>query len=281
MALVGKTPPRPSPLAAESYDSPESFRADLIAIAHGLAGAGAGALSSGGALGRLIRAVETFGFHLATLDMRQNSAVHQRVVAELLKVAGVETDYSALDEDARVALLRRELATPRPLSSPHFAYSEETAGELAIVRAAADAHRRYGADCIRNYIVSMAQDVSDLLEVHVLMKEAGLYRPGESAQADIMAVPLFETIGDLENATTVMAKWFALPEIATITKARGHQEVMIGYSDSNKDGGDLTSTWGLHQASRALARVFADAGVAMQLFHGRGGAVGRLSLIHI
>ncbi len=275
LTLTGKAPPRPSPLAAESYDGPEAFRADLVEIAHGLAGAGGGALSSGGALGRLIRAVETFGFHLATLDMRQNSAVHERVVAELLSVAGVEADYAALDEEARVALLRRELATPRPLSSPHFAYSEETAGELAIVRAAAEAHRRYGADCIRNYIVSMAQDVSDLLEVHILMKEAGLYRPGETPQADIMAVPLFETIGDLENATIVMGKWFALPEIATITTARGHQEVMIGYSDSNKDGGYLTSTWGLHEASRALAPVFAKAGVAMQLFHGRGGAVGR------
>ncbi|MGV3479889.1 MAG: phosphoenolpyruvate carboxylase [Sphingobium sp.] len=275
LALTGKAPPRPSPLRAESYDGPEAFRADLVEIAHGLAGVGGGALSSGGALGRLIRAVETFGFHLATLDMRQNSAVHERVVAELLSVAGVEADYGALDEDARVTLLRRELATPRPLSSPHFAYSEETAGELAIVRAAAEAHRRYGADCIRNYIVSMAQDVSDLLEVHVLLKEAGLYRPGETPEADIMAVPLFETIGDLENATVVMGKWFALPEIATITRTRGHQEVMIGYSDSNKDGGYLTSTWGLHQASRALAPVFAEAGIGMQLFHGRGGAVGR------
>ncbi|MGH6780596.1 MAG: phosphoenolpyruvate carboxylase, partial [Sphingomonadaceae bacterium] len=192
-----------------------------------------------------------------------------------LRTAGAEADYAALGEEARVALLRRELATPRPLSSPHFAYSDETANELAIVRAAAAAHARYGRDCIRNYIVSMAQDVSDLLEVHVLLKEAGLYRPGEAPQADIMAVPLFETIGDLENAPDVMAKWFALPEIAAITRTRGHQEVMIGYSDSNKDGGYLTSTWGLHQASLALAPVFERAGVAMQLFHGRGGAVGR------
>jgi phosphoenolpyruvate carboxylase len=121
----------------------------------------------------------------------------------------------------------------------------------------------------------MAQDVSDLLEVHILLKEAGLYRPGDDPQADVMAVPLFETIGDLENATGVMARWFALPEISVIAKRRGHQEVMIGYSDSNKDGGYLTSTWSLHQASRALAPVFAKAGVAMQLFHGRGGAVGR------
>lgn len=275
LALTGKAPPRPSPLRAESYDGPEAFRADLVEIAHGLAGVGGGALSSGGALGRLIRAVETFGFHLATLDMRQNSAVHERVVAELLSVAGVEADYGALDEEARVTLLRRELATPRPLSSPHFAYSEETAGELAIVRAAAEAHCRYGADCIRNYIVSMAQDVSDLLEVHVLLKEAGLYRPGETPEADIMAVPLFETIGDLQRAPEVMTKWFGLPEVAAITAARGHQEVMVGYSDSNKDGGYLTSVWSLHEASSALKPVFAKAGSAIQLFHGRGGAVGR------
>ena len=274
-ALTGKTPPRPSAIKGQPYDGPDAFRADLVAIAHGLAAVGKGALNSGGALGRLIRAVETFGFHLATLDMRQNSAVHERVVAELLKVAGVEADYLALDEDARVLLLRRELMTPRPLSSQHFSYSEETAGEIAIVHAAAAAHRRYGPDCIRNYIVSMAQNVSDLLEVNIMLKEAGLYRPGEVAEADIMAVPLFETIGDLENAPDVMGAWFALPEIATIAGRRGHQEVMIGYSDSNKDGGYLTSTWGLHQASLALAPVFEKAGVGMQLFHGRGGAVGR------
>ncbi|MBB5684149.1 phosphoenolpyruvate carboxylase [Sphingobium boeckii] len=273
--LTGKAAPRPSAIRGKPYDGPDAFRADLVAIAHGLAAAGKGALNSGGALGRLIRAVETFGFHLATLDMRQNSAVHERVVAELLQVAGVEDDYLALDEDARVALLRRELMTPRPLSSPHFSYSEETAGELAIVRAAAQAHRLYGPDCIQNYIVSMAQNVSDLLEVNILLKEAGLYRPGDAAEADIMAVPLFETIGDLENAPDVMGAWFALPEIETIAGRRGHQEVMIGYSDSNKDGGYLTSTWGLHQASLALAPVFAQAGVGMQLFHGRGGAVGR------
>lgn len=275
VALTGKQPPRPATIAARPYDGPEALCTDLKALAHGLAADGHGALSSGGALGRLIRAVATFGFHLATLDMRQNSAVHERVAAELLKVAGVEADYAALDEEARVALLRRELGTPRPLSSPHFVYSEETAGELAIVRAAAEAHRGFGLECIQNYIVSMTQDVSDLLEVHVLLKEAGLYRPGETAQADIMAVPLFETIGDLENAPGVMARWFAIPEVAAIARARGHQEVMIGYSDSNKDGGYLTSTWSLDRASRALAPVFEEAGVAMQLFHGRGGAVGR------
>ncbi|MBY0521666.1 MAG: phosphoenolpyruvate carboxylase, partial [Sphingomonas sp.] len=281
--LLDKPPPRPAALAGEAYATPQAFRADLVAIAHGLAadgaGGGAGPLASGGALGRLIRAVETFGFHLATLDLRQNSAVHERVVADLLKGAGVEPDYLALDEDARVARLRSELAGPRPLVSPFASYAEETLSELAILRAAAAAHGRYGPACIVNYVVSMAQSVSDLLEVNLLLKEVGLYRPGQgegdAPAAAIMAVPLFETIGDLEAAPGVMAAWFALPEVAAVARRRGHQEVMIGYSDSNKDGGYLTSTWSLSRASTALAPVFAEAGVGMQLFHGRGGAVGR------
>jgi phosphoenolpyruvate carboxylase len=275
LALTGKAPPRPAALTGERYPDPAAFRTDLAAIAHALTTGGNGPLATGGALGRLIRAVETFGFHLATLDMRQNSAVHERVVAELLKAGGVQDDYAALDEDARIALLRRELASPRPLTSPYFAYSEETASELAILHAAAEAHGRYGRDCIRNYIVSMAQSVSDLLEVNLLLKEAGLYVPGEPPQAHIMAIPLFETIGDLEAAPDIMRAWFALPEVAAIASARGHQEVMIGYSDSNKDGGYLSSTWQLSRGSTALQPVFEEAGVGMQLFHGRGGAVGR------
>ena len=275
LALIGTPAPRPGPLTGEPYATPQDLRADLAHIAHGLAASGGGMLGSGGALGRLIRAVETFGFHLATLDMRQNSAVHERVVAELLKVAGVESDYASLSEGARRALLRQELASPRPLMSGFSDYSEETRGELAILAAAAQAHKRYGKAAIVNYIVSMATSVSDLLEVNLLLREVGLYRPGAAPEADIMAVPLFETVSDLEAAPEVMTDWFALPEIKTITRARGYQEVMIGYSDSNKDGGYLTSTWQLSKASSALAPVFEAAGVRMQLFHGRGGAVGR------
>ena len=276
--LVGKAPPRPSRLTGEPYAQPGDLRRDLVTVAQGLASEGDGALATGGALGRLIRAVETFGFHLATLDMRQNSDVHERVVAEMLKVAGVEEDYAALDEAARVALLRAELASNRPLGSRFSEYSEETASELAIVLAAAEAHRTYGPACISHYIISKAESVSDLLEVNLLLKEAGLWRAGkdgEPARAAIMAVPLFETIADLEAAPAIMAAYFGLPEIAGVVRGRGHQEVMIGYSDSNKDGGYITSTWGLYQASKALAPVFEQAGTAMQLFHGRGGAVGR------
>lgn len=277
-ALVGHAPPRPSALRGKAYAAPGDLRRDLVTVAQGLASEGDGALATGGALGRLIRAVETFGFHLATLDMRQNSAVHERVVAELLSQAGVEADYLALDEYARIALLRRELANNRPLGGRHSAYSDETASELAIVHAAADAHRVYGPQCITHYIISKAESVSDLLEVNILLKEAGLWRVadnGDPPSAAIMAIPLFETIADLEAAPGIMTAYFGLPEIAGVVKARGHQEVMIGYSDSNKDGGYITSTWSLYKASQALEPVFEEAGAAMQLFHGRGGAVGR------
>ena len=278
-ALTGKPAPHPGALTGTRYPDPQAFRADLVVIARALAGGGGGTLASGGALGRLIRAVETFGFHLATLDLRQNSAVLERVVAELLRVADVERDYLALGESQRVALLRHELSNARPLASAFARYSDETRGELAIFRAAADAHARYGPACIVQHIVSMAQSASDLLELNILLKEAGLYRPADAERAApsaaVMAVPLFETIGDLEAAPGIMAEWFALPEVRGITAARRFQEVMIGYSDSNKDGGYLTSTWSLSKASTALKGVFADAGVGMQVFHGRGGAVGR------
>ncbi len=275
-AIVGKAPPRPSALKGDAYKTPADFRRDLIVIANGLSAGGEGQLVGIGALGRLIRAVEVFGFHLATLDMRQNSAVHERVLAELLAVSGVCADYKALGEEARIALLTAELQSDRPLAAPWHAWSEETAGELAIVHAAADIRQRLGQDAICQWIISMAQDLSDLLEVHVLAREAGLWRSGAEAGAgNLMVVPLFETIADLDRAPAIMARYFAMPEVGPQIGVRGHQEVMIGYSDSNKDGGYLTSTWGLHQASQALTPVFDAADTAMQLFHGRGGAVGR------
>lgn len=275
--LCGRPAPRPALVKGEAYSDIAAFRADLRALARSL-GAGGGALATGGKLSRLIRAVDVFGFHLAALDLRQNSDVHERVVADLLAGAGVEADYLALAEAARVALLRRELASPRPLSSPYAHYRDETRGEMAILHAAAAAKARYGEEAITRAIISKAASVSDMLEVYLLMKEAGLYAPatGEApVSARLMVVPLFETIADLEAAPAIMRAFFAIPEMATLGVARGYQEVMIGYSDSNKDGGYLTSTWSLHEASLALAPVFAEAGVAMQLFHGRGGAVGR------
>jgi phosphoenolpyruvate carboxylase len=275
--LSGRAPERLPRTEAEggAYATPAELRTDLVDLSQALNRTGAGSLSGGGALGRLIRAVETFGFHLATLDMRQNSDVHERVIADLLKVAGVEADYIALDEDARVALLRSELASKRLLRTPFGAYADETLSELAIVEAAAEAHKLYGPESITTYLISKAATVSDMLEVNIVLKEAGLYIPGDPPQVAIMVAPLFETIGDLENAPEVMTDWFGLPEVAAVTSVRGYQEVMVGYSDSNKDGGYLTSVWSLHEASSALKSVFAEAGAAMQLFHGRGGSVGR------
>ena len=275
--MIGDSPPRPSALAGDPYSGPDELRADLVTVAAGLAKDGDGALSSGGALGRLIRAVEIFGFHLATLDLRQNSDVHERVVAELLRKAGVVTDYVELDEQARVQLLLAELSHNRPLAGAWTEYSAETAKELAIVRAAAQAQAEFGRQAITTYNISKTESVSDMLEVYVLLKQAGLYHIAEDGtpHATIMSVPLFETIADLQAAPATMQAFFALPPMRALAKARGHQEVMIGYSDSNKDGGYLTSTWELYEASSALAPVFAEAGVAMQLFHGRGGAVGR------
>ena len=272
---AGHPPARRASVAGEPYQSAEQLRADLVDIAHALSEGGAGLLATGGALGRLIRAVETFGFHLATLDLRQNSDVHARVVADLLKVAGVEPDYQSLDEASRVTLLRRELASERLLASPFAGYTEETHSELAIVRAAAQAHQMYGPASITTYIISKCESVSDMLEVNLLLKEAGLYRPHDPGSAAIMVVPLFETIGDLERSSQVMRAWLSLPEVRQAANRRGYQEVMVGYSDSNKDGGYLTSVWSLNQATRALAETFKETHTSMQIFHGRGGAVGR------
>ena len=279
LKLCGHVPGRPSPIAAQPYDNPQQLRENLATLAAGLRSGGHGAFTTSGALGRLIRTVELFGFHLATLDMRQNSRVHERVVAELLAKAGVEDDYLSLHDDERIRVLRQELANNRPLVSPWISYSEETAKELSILRAAKQAHDEYGPEVIVNYNISNGETVSDILEAYVLLMEAGLYRApvkqGDAPTCPIMAVPLFETVTDLENAPQVMTDFFALPEMLALTQTRGAQEVMIGYSDSNKDGGYLTSTWSLFKASRALTPVFEKAGVKMQLFHGRGGAVGR------
>ena len=224
----------------------------------------------------LRKAAAAFGFHLATVDLRQNSEVHEQVVEELLREAGVAADYRGLDEAARRRVLLDELASPRPLRSPFLEYSELARGELAILDAAAAAHRRLGRDAIRQYVISKADSVSDLLEVAVLLKEAGLVVPGAAPAAHLQIVPLFETIDDLRRAAQTMDEWFAIPAARALVASRGDaQEVMLGYSDSNKDGGYLTSNWELYKAEIALVDVFAAAGVRLRLFHGRGGTVGR------
>ncbi|QYE35966.1 phosphoenolpyruvate carboxylase [Polymorphobacter sp. PAMC 29334] len=273
-ALAGHASRRPGIVPAIAYLRAADLLADLATITGSLTAHGGEALAAG-RLDRLVRAVGIFGFHLATLDLRQNADVHARVVAELLRVAGVPGDYEAMDDDARVAVLGTELASPRMLFNPFATYGDETLSELAVARAAAAAHAAFGPDVIRAYIVSKTSGVANLLEVYVLLKEAGLYIPGDPPHCPIMAVPLFETIPDLEAAPQVMADYLDRPKAAALAAARGYQEVMIGYSDSNKDGGYLTSNWSLHEGALELAAVFAARNLRMQLFHGRGGAVGR------
>jgi phosphoenolpyruvate carboxylase len=272
--LTGHSPALAPMVAGAAYRDPQALVADLRIVAESLASHGGKAMRAG-RLDGLISAVETFGFHLATLDMRQNADVHARVIAELLKSAGMCPDYQGLDERARITLLGQELAHTRLLMNPFTAYSDELRSEIDILHAAAAAHAAYGPDCIRAYIVAKTSGVSNLLEVYVLLKEVGIYRPGDPPSCPIMAVPLFETIEDLEAAPAVMAQYLDRPKAKALAELRGHQEVMIGYSDSNKDGGYLTSNWSLHEGALALVDVFAARGIKLQLFHGRGGAVGR------
>jgi phosphoenolpyruvate carboxylase len=260
--------------AAPAYASPAELGADLDVIYRSLSWNGSTGLARG-RLRHLRRAADVFGFHLASLDLRQNSDVHEQVVGELLETAGLGNDYRDLAEPARVALLYTEMGSPRPLVSPYLAYSDRTAGELAILREAAEAHRRYGADAVRHYVISKSDGVSDILEVALLLREVGLLHPREG-RLDVDIVPLFETIDDLKRCGAVMDRLFALPEYRRLLASRGNmQEVMLGYSDSNKDGGYLTSIWELYKAELALVDVFRRHGVALRLFHGRGGSVGR------
>ena len=266
--------PRHAVAAAEPYATAAEFGADLDVLHRSLLSHKAGLLGRG-RLRRLRHAVAIFGFHLAPLDLRQNSDVHARTVAELLAIARPGSDYLARDEAARIALLLEELSTPRPLTAPGVNYSEETRNELAIFHAAQSIHRRYGKAAIENVIISKTDGVSDILEVAVLLKEVGLLRPLEHA-LDVNIVPLFETIGDLANAGSIMDSLLAIPLYKRLLVSRKTlQECMLGYSDSNKDGGFLTSGWALYRAEIALTQVFARHGVTLRLFHGRGGSVGR------
>ncbi len=271
-SLAGIIPARAPHGELPPYPAPAELAADLRTIEASLATHGAAPLAAG-RLVPLIRAIDGFGFHLAVLDLRQNSDVHETVVAELLARAGVCDDYGALAPIDRVRLLARELASPRPLRSPHLTYSARAAAELAILDTAASIHRRYGAAALPNYVISKCQDASDLLEVAVLLKEAGLCS-GDALAIDI--VPLFETIGDLARCAAVMRDAFAVPCYRALLEGRGRrQEVMLGYSDSNKDGGYITANWALYRAELALVDAFRAERMELRLFHGRGGTVGR------
>lgn len=199
-----------------------------------LASHGAAALGEGH-LEPLLRAVDTFGFHMAVMDVRQNSKVHEDALRELLSVAGACEDYLALDEGARVALLLRELASPRLLYVPHLAYSERVRTELSVVNAIKDVHARFGARAVPHYIISNCCSVSDMLEVAVLLKEAGLCSGAGSPRLDLQIIPLFEEISTLQGGADTMAAFFKLPLVdAWLNKVGRLQEVMLGYSDSCK-----------------------------------------------
>jgi phosphoenolpyruvate carboxylase len=270
-----RVPHRAAVGEAEPYAGPGDFAAELDLL-DGSLRAGGNALLADGRLRALRKAVAAFGFHLATVDLRQNSDVHEAVVAELLREAGAAADYLALDEPARERILLAELASPRPLKSAFATYSDVARGELAIFASAAASLARLGPDAIRQYVISKTASVSDLLEVAVLLKEAGLVTPGAAPTSRLQIVPLFETITDLQRSPETMRAWFALPAARSLVASLGEvQEVMLGYSDSNKDGGYLTSIWELYKAEVALVQVFRGAGVRLRFFHGRGGTVGR------
>ncbi|MDI4633723.1 phosphoenolpyruvate carboxylase [Pelomonas sp. V22] len=279
--LTGTEALRHAVAPQDPYLSPDELLADLRVIEASLKSHHAEALIAP-RLSPLLRAIQVFGFHLATLDLRQSSDQHEAVVAELLAAAKVCPDYIALDEAGRRELLVGLLHDARPLRVIGGSYSEKATGELAIFEAAREALQRYGREAIRHYIISHTESVSDLLEVMLLLKEVGLLRGtlDDGAVSDLIVSPLFETIGDLREAPVIMREFYALPGIAALIKRSGaEQDIMLGYSDSNKDGGVFTSSWELYRAEIALVALFEELKktqpITLRLFHGRGGTVGR------
>ena len=290
--LTGGEAARHAVAPQNAYMNAEEFLADLRTIEASLLAHHGGALVTQ-RLRPLIRAVEVFGFHLATVDLRQSSDQHETVVAELLSVARIEPAYSQLDELAKRSLLMRLLNDARPLRVMSTPYSAHTQSEIGIFEAAKVMRERFGHEAIRHYIISHTETVSDLLEVLLLQKEVGLMRGvlENEARCDLIVVPLFETIEDLRNAAPIMREFYALPGITELVQRSTHdqyseQDIMLGYSDSNKDGGIFTSKWELYRAEIALVELFdqlaQDAqktpgakAIQLRMFHGRGGTVGR------
>ncbi len=279
--LTGGDAARHAVAPQNPYARAEEFLADLRTIEASLCRHHAEALAAQ-RLHPLIRAVEVFGFHLATVDLRQSSDKHEEVVAELLTTARVEKNYSQLDEHAKQALLLGLLNDARPLRVPGAVYSDHASSELAIFETAKRMLSTFGKQAIRHYIISHTETVSDLMEVLLLQKEVGLLRGTLDSEAinDLIVVPLFETIEDLRNAAPIMRDFYALPGVASLVQRSGsEQDIMLGYSDSNKDGGIFTSNWELYRAEIALVELFdklqRQHGITLRMFHGRGGTVGR------
>ena len=279
--LTGGDAARHAVAPQNPYDNAQEFLVDLRTIETSLRSQHAQALADQ-RLHPLIREVEVFGFHLATVDLRQSSDKHEEVVAELLATARVHTGYPQLDEAAKRALLMQLLNDARPLRVPGADYSAHTRSELAIFESAKRMRERYGGEAIRHYIISHTETVSDLLEVLLLQKEVGLMHHTLDSKAtnDLIVVPLFETIEDLRNAAPIMREFYALPGVANLVQSSGaEQDIMLGYSDSNKDGGIFTSNWELYRAEIALVELFDTLAqshhIQLRMFHGRGGTVGR------
>ena len=260
---------------ALAYLNAADLLADLNVMYQALSDNGMQRIAEG-RLALLARKVKVFGFSLMALDLRQNSDVFEEVVDDLFRQSSLgQINYLACSEDKRIDLLCAELRTPRLLFSNSLQYSERTHSEMAIFRKAKLAHQILGASAIQNCIISKTASVSDLLELAVLLKEAHLLNVAQGELA-VNIVPLFETIDDLQAAPAIMAQLFDIAEYRALVASRGHvQEVMLGYSDSNKDGGFVTSGWSLYQAEIGLVDVFAKHGIKIRLFHGRGGSVGR------
>ncbi|WP_062310693.1 phosphoenolpyruvate carboxylase [Polynucleobacter sinensis] len=280
-ALTGTDAARHAVAPQNPYASAQEFLTDLKTIEASLISQNAEALANKRLRG-LIRAVGVFGFHLATVDLRQSSDMHEAVLVELLQAASIESNYSALSEEAKQKLLLSLLKDPRPLRVVGQKYSDFALSEIAIFEMAKKIRSQFGADAIRHYIISHTETVSDLLEVLLLQKEVGLMTGvlGKKPVADLIVVPLFETIEDLRNAAPIMRDYYALPGVLPLIKGSGaEQDIMLGYSDSNKDGGIVTSNWELYCAELALVQIFdplgTEHGIKMRLFHGRGGTVGR------
>lgn len=255
------------------YQDVTEFKRDLHLIRDSLVEHGAESLVTG-TFTQVLEAVEVFGFYLASIDMRQDSSIHEACVAELLASANIEKDYASLSEAEKVSLLVKQLTEdPRILSATHVPKSDLLEGELAIFQMARELKDKLGEDVIKQNIISHTESVSDLLELAIMLKEAGLV---DAEQASVQIVPLFETIEDLENANQIMTDYLQLPMVkAWVASKGGYQEVMLGYSDSNKDGGYLSSGWTLYKAQQDLTKIGDQNGVAITFFHGRGGTVGR------
>jgi len=274
--ILDRQPQHELDLGLTPYVTVDELRADLDTVDASLRAHGIGLLADD-RLAALREGVGVFGFHLCGLDMRQNSDVHEEVVGELLAWAGVHPDYGSLGEDERVELLAAELSTRRPLVGDRAQLSDLARSELGVMAAAAHAVRRYGTAAVPNYVISMCQSVSDVLEAAILLKEAGLLdASGREPYCPVGISPLFETIDDLHNGAAILHAMLELPIYRALVSARADsQEVMLGYSDSNKDGGYLAASWAVYQAELALVEVARKTGIRLRLFHGRGGTVGR------